>query len=200
MGAVTVNLPKSRVAVFPARCIGCGAEGPDTTWRVCTHAIGWGTILHQGFGPRFCAEAPACRECRGRLRRGAAVRTRGELGVGLRWGRSRGMGARLAAGVLGQVVVLRVGLTRIPSSVRVGTGIPTSPGPDRILGDRGLRLPGRRVCGGVSEAQPGRCGLGGTVRCSGPRPRLGLQETHCSRGLTMGRMFVTGYQSTRMAA
>jgi hypothetical protein len=74
MGAVTVNLPKSRVAVFPARCIGCGADGPDTTWRVYTHAIGWWTVVFQGFGPRFSAEAPACRECRGRLRRGVAAR------------------------------------------------------------------------------------------------------------------------------
>jgi hypothetical protein len=74
MGAVTVNLPKSHAAVFPAHCISCGAAGPDRIWRVCTHAIGWWTIFMQSTGPRFCVEIPACSPCRGRLRRGALVR------------------------------------------------------------------------------------------------------------------------------
>jgi hypothetical protein len=74
MAAVTVNLPKPRPAVFPARCIRCGATEPECSWRVCTRAIGWWTILFQSSGPRFCAEVPACRLCRGRLRRGATAR------------------------------------------------------------------------------------------------------------------------------
>jgi hypothetical protein len=74
MSAVTVNLPKSRAAVFPTRCIRCGASGPDSKWRVCTHAIGWWTILLQSTGPRFCVEVLACRPCRGHLRRGALAR------------------------------------------------------------------------------------------------------------------------------
>jgi hypothetical protein len=88
MGAVTVNLPKSHAAVFPTRCIRCGAAGPGSTWQVSTRAIGWWTILFQSSGPRYTVDVPACASCGGQLRRRALARTFLEwaliiVGVGL---------------------------------------------------------------------------------------------------------------------
>src|SRR5262245_2829794 len=74
MGAVTVNLPKSHAAVFPARCIRCGATEPASTWQVGTRAIGWWTILFQSSGPRYSVDVPACQTCGRQLRRRVLAR------------------------------------------------------------------------------------------------------------------------------
>ena len=62
-----VSLPKARTAVFPDRCVVCGAEGPGGTFAVGTTMASRGTAL---FGLPWSAKmriaAPACRDC-GRL-------------------------------------------------------------------------------------------------------------------------------------
>jgi hypothetical protein len=64
-----VNLPKSFRAVFPDRCVACGVEHPDGSFRAGTNAIGWWTLAFWSFGPRFSVDVPACRPCRDRMRR-----------------------------------------------------------------------------------------------------------------------------------
>ena len=63
-----VNLPKSLAPVFPNRCVACGADQPESTYRTGTSAIGWWTLAFWSFGPRFTAEVPACTTCRVRMR------------------------------------------------------------------------------------------------------------------------------------
>ena len=62
-----VSLPKAWAAVFPDRCVVCGAEGPGGTFAVGTTTASRGTAL---FGLPWTAKtriaAPACRDC-GRL-------------------------------------------------------------------------------------------------------------------------------------
>src|SRR5437867_10864857 len=62
-----INLPKSRVPVFPDRCVACGQSQPGTTIRICTNAIGWWTFAFWMFGWRFCVDVPACVSCRARM-------------------------------------------------------------------------------------------------------------------------------------
>jgi len=64
-----VKLPKSHPPVFPDRCVVCGANHPDATYRAGTNAIGWWTLAFWSFGQRFTVEVPACEPCCGRMRR-----------------------------------------------------------------------------------------------------------------------------------
>src|SRR5262245_2488421 len=67
--STNVNLPKTRVAAFPNRCIACGSDQPDASYRVTTHAVGWWTVLLWHWGQRFSVDVPACASCRGTMRR-----------------------------------------------------------------------------------------------------------------------------------
>ncbi len=90
-----IHLPKSLRPIFPDRCIACGVDHPDGIYRAGTNAIGWWTLVFWSFGPRFSVNVPACRPCRGRMRRqrwvrlaAGAVFTLIGVGVGsylLRW-------------------------------------------------------------------------------------------------------------------
>src|SRR5438105_13826345 len=64
-----VRLSASQDAVFPARCVACGREQPRDSVRICTWAVGWWSLATRAPGARFCVDAPACLECRNRLRR-----------------------------------------------------------------------------------------------------------------------------------
>jgi len=62
-----VNLPKSQLPFFPDRCVACGADAPDASYRVGTNAIGWWTLAFWSFGRRFRVDVPACDSCRDRM-------------------------------------------------------------------------------------------------------------------------------------
>ena len=90
MLSTDVKLPKSRVPVWPARCVRCG-DPPTTKFRVSTHAIGWWTALF-AFGAKFTADAPACEPCLARMRTQRRLRFVVGLGflaggvlIGARW-------------------------------------------------------------------------------------------------------------------
>jgi hypothetical protein len=64
-----VNLPKSVLPTFPDRCVACGVEHPEDSYRVGTNAIGWWTLASWSFGQRFSVEVPSCGPCRAGMQR-----------------------------------------------------------------------------------------------------------------------------------
>ncbi len=87
---IDVTLPKSCTPRFPDRCAICGKPSPGDTYRVTTRTINSGASATTA-GPKFSAEAPACRLCRDQMRRhiwgriaANVVFILGGLGVGIR--------------------------------------------------------------------------------------------------------------------
>jgi hypothetical protein len=70
----SVNLPKAYTPRFPSQCVVCGKDAPDDTYRVTTRSLNSGASATAA-GPKFSAEAPACRGCCAQMRRQVLGRT-----------------------------------------------------------------------------------------------------------------------------
>ncbi|HEV3029661.1 MAG TPA: hypothetical protein VG457_18935 [Planctomycetota bacterium] len=68
---VSVRLPKHQTPIFPALCVGCGADNPAHSVTLWTWSLGWWaffTLLAVFWSKTAKATAPACRPCAWRLR------------------------------------------------------------------------------------------------------------------------------------
>ena len=66
-----VSLPKEHVAIFPDRCVACGAQSPGSHVTVWTNAVGLWVIvslLALLFAKVVKRRIPACRSCGWKLR------------------------------------------------------------------------------------------------------------------------------------
>ena len=63
-----VKLSKDVQPVFPDRCVSCDRDQPDENIKICTHSIGWHTLLFWSFGKRFCVNVPVCFQCKKSMR------------------------------------------------------------------------------------------------------------------------------------